>query len=166
MSVWLKKVLLETAILGLLGAQGALAQPFGIDGLPPQARAGVVADSYIVTLEDGADPSDVSSFVAAVTGGHITQVYGTAINGFAIQVPPGLAIASVATAHPSIARVERDLTTRFQLYNRIERMIMDDAPWVTLWNLGEGYTLIKPNVKDYYLAPIVIPKLRYVYFSE
>ena len=64
------------------------------------------------------------------------------------------------------ARVERDEATRFQQYNRIERLILEEAPWVTLWNLGEGYTLIKPIVKDYYLAPIVIPKLRYVYFSE
>ena len=64
------------------------------------------------------------------------------------------------------ARVEPDQTARFRLYNLAERIILKDAPWVTLWNRGEGYALIKPNVRDYYLAPIVIPKLRYVYFQE
>ena len=64
------------------------------------------------------------------------------------------------------ARVEPDRAARFRLYNRAERMILNDAPWVILWNRGEGYALIKPNVRDYHLAPIVIPKLRYVYFQE
>ena len=64
------------------------------------------------------------------------------------------------------ARVEPDQAARFRLYNQAERMILKDAPWVTLWNRGEGYALIKPNVRDYHLAPIVIPKLRYVYFQE
>ena len=64
------------------------------------------------------------------------------------------------------ARVEPDRGARFRLYNLAERIILKDAPWVTLWNRGEGYVLIKPNVRDYYLAPIVIPKLRYVYFQE
>ena len=64
------------------------------------------------------------------------------------------------------ARVEPDQATRFQLYNRIEEMILADAPWVPTWNRGEGYALIKPNVKGYLLTPLVLPKLRYVYFSE
>jgi len=64
------------------------------------------------------------------------------------------------------ARVEPDRAARFRLYNKVERIILEDAPWVTLWNRGEGYALIKPNVRDYHLAPIVIPKLRYVYFQE
>ena len=64
------------------------------------------------------------------------------------------------------ARVEPDQATRFQLYNRIEEMILADAPWVPTWNRGEGYALVKPNVKGYLLTPLVLPKLRYVYFSE
>ncbi|MFB3097860.1 MAG: ABC transporter substrate-binding protein, partial [Dehalococcoidia bacterium] len=64
------------------------------------------------------------------------------------------------------ARVEPDRGARFRMYNLAERVILKDAPWVTLWNRGEGYALIKPNVRDYHLAPIVIPKLRYVYFQE
>ena len=64
------------------------------------------------------------------------------------------------------ARVEPDQATRFQTYNRIERMILNDAPWVLLWSSGSRYTLIKPNVKDYYLTPLLLPKLRYVYFAD
>jgi ABC-type transport system substrate-binding protein len=64
------------------------------------------------------------------------------------------------------ARVETDQTTRFELYNRIEQMILDDAPWVPLWNSGERYALIKPEVKEYHLTPMTIPKYRYVYLEQ
>ena len=64
------------------------------------------------------------------------------------------------------ARVEPDQATRLQMYQRVEAMILEDAPWVPTWNRGEGYALIKPNVKGYLLTPLVLPKLRYVYFVE
>ena len=54
----------------------------------------------------------------------------------------------------------------FQLYNQAEQMIIDDAPWVPLWYSGERYVLVKPNVRDYELTQLYIPKLRYVYFSD
>jgi len=63
------------------------------------------------------------------------------------------------------ARVEPDEATRFRLYNRIEQMILDDAPWVPLWHEGEGFVLVKPRVRDYLLTPLVIPKLRHVHFA-
>ena len=63
------------------------------------------------------------------------------------------------------ARVEPDQETRFELYNRIEQMILDDAPWVLLWNTGETYALVKPEVKGYELTPMTIPKYRYVYLE-
>ena len=64
------------------------------------------------------------------------------------------------------ARIEPDQDTRFKLYNRIEQMILDDAPWVLLWNTGETYALIKPEVKGYELTPMTIPKYRYVYLEQ
>ena len=64
------------------------------------------------------------------------------------------------------ARVEPDQETRFKLYNKIEQMILDDAPWVLLWNTGETYALIKPEVKGYELTPMTIPKYRYVYLEQ
>ncbi len=64
------------------------------------------------------------------------------------------------------ARVEPDEAHRFRLYSQVEQMILDDAPWIPLWNSGEQYVLIKPNVKDYRLTQLIIPKLRFVYFTE
>ena len=64
------------------------------------------------------------------------------------------------------ARVETDETARFALYNQAEQMILDDAPWVPLWFDGESKLLVKPNVHDFLLPPLIIPKLRYVYITE
>ena len=49
------------------------------------------------------------------------------------------------------AREIPDQETRFRQYNQIEQMILDDAPLIPLWNPGERYALIKPQVKDYLL---------------
>ena len=64
------------------------------------------------------------------------------------------------------ARVVNDPTARFELYNRIEEMILDDAPWVLLWNDEDWYFLIKPHVKDYFLLPMTLAKFRYVHFEQ
>ncbi len=64
------------------------------------------------------------------------------------------------------ARTERDEKTRFSLYQQAEQMIVNDAPWVPLWYSGEGYVLIKPEVKDYALLPMVVPKYRFVYLEK
>ena len=64
------------------------------------------------------------------------------------------------------AAVERDREQRFQLYNQVEQLILDDAPWVWTLFSGEGYALIKPEVSDYFLLQMSIPKYRYVYFNE
>jgi oligopeptide transport system substrate-binding protein len=63
------------------------------------------------------------------------------------------------------ARTERDERTRFSLYQQAEQIIVDDAPWVPLWYPGEGIVLIKPQVKDYLLLPIVAPRYRYVFLE-
>ena len=64
------------------------------------------------------------------------------------------------------ARVELDETARFKLYNQAEEIIVDDAPWVPLWHSNGGSVLIKPFVNDYFLFPMVIPRYRYIYFTE
>ena len=64
------------------------------------------------------------------------------------------------------ARTERDRDLRFELYNQAEQMILDDAPWIWTWYRGEGYALIKPEVSDYFLLQMSIPKYRYIYFNE
>lgn len=64
------------------------------------------------------------------------------------------------------ARTETDEALRFRLYQQVEQLIIDDAPWVPLWYSGERYLLVKPNVRDYELTQLYIPRLRYVYFSD
>ena len=64
------------------------------------------------------------------------------------------------------ARVETDETRRFAIYNEVEQMILDDAPWIPLWYSGERYLLVKPYVHDYLQTPLIIPKLRYVYLTD
>jgi oligopeptide transport system substrate-binding protein len=64
------------------------------------------------------------------------------------------------------ARTETNEIERYKLYNRIEQMIVDDAPWIPLWYSGESYLLVKPNVHDYFQTPLVVPMLRYVYLTE
>ena len=64
------------------------------------------------------------------------------------------------------ARVEQDQDLRFETYHRIEQMIMDDAPWVPLWHGNGGYALLSPEVRDYHLFPMTVPRFRYPYIVE
>ena len=64
------------------------------------------------------------------------------------------------------ARVEQNETVRFQLYHQLEELIVEDAPWVPLWHSNGGYILVKPNVENFFVFPLIIPKYRYVYFTD
>ena len=64
------------------------------------------------------------------------------------------------------AGVERDTATRLQMYQDIERMILDDAPWVLLWNDEDWYFLVKPHIHDYLLLPMTLPKFRYIWMEQ
>ena len=64
------------------------------------------------------------------------------------------------------ARVEQDEQARVALYNEAEQLIIDQAPWVPLFHSNGDSYIIKPYVKGLPLSPLVIPRLRYVYFTE
>ncbi len=64
------------------------------------------------------------------------------------------------------ARTEPIEDVRFELYNRAERLILQDAPWIPLWYSGDRFVLVKPYVHDYQLTPLIIPRLRFVYMTE
>ena len=64
------------------------------------------------------------------------------------------------------ARTETNETARFEIYHQAEQQILNDAPWVPLWYSGERYILLKPNIKDYFQTPLIIPRLRYVYLTD
>ena len=64
------------------------------------------------------------------------------------------------------ARVEAQQDVRYDLYRQVEQLIMDQAPWVPLWYSGEQHVLIKPEIHDFFLTQLIIPKLRFVYMTE
>jgi len=64
------------------------------------------------------------------------------------------------------ARVEQDQKVRYGLYHRAEEIILEDASWIPLWYGISRYVLVKSYVKDYFLVPLVVPILRYVYMVE
>ncbi len=59
------------------------------------------------------------------------------------------------------ARTEENQAKRLELYQQAEQIIVQDAPWIPLFH-GKNNALTKPHVQDYFIAPFVIPNLRYV----
>ncbi|MDH4138245.1 MAG: peptide ABC transporter substrate-binding protein [Anaerolineae bacterium] len=59
------------------------------------------------------------------------------------------------------ARTEQDPEERLKLYQEVEQIIINDAPWVPLFYEVE-YWLTKPYVKGMIYPPMIIPKLQYV----
>jgi len=60
---------------------------------------------------------------------------------------------------------EADETTREELYQQAEQLIVNDAPWIPLYH-GRASVLVKPYVKGYQTPAFVIPNLRYVSIEE
>ena len=56
------------------------------------------------------------------------------------------------------ARVEQDTVARLALYNRAERTILDDAPWVPLYT-GVDTWLVAPEVQGFSLPPVIVPRM-------
>jgi hypothetical protein len=67
-----------------------------------------IADVYIVQVADGVDVYDAAQSMVASTGGRIGYVYTTAIRGFSIHVPAGIARTHILSEDGVIA-VEPDL---------------------------------------------------------
>ena len=65
-----------------------------------------------------------------------------------------------------LARTEPDVLRRVALYQEAEELIIADAAWVPLWFTGERYVLIKQDVSDYRVTPMIIPKLKQVHFTD
>ena len=64
-----------------------------------------------------------------------------------------------------IARVESEIEARLVIYQDVEQIIVDDAPWLPLW-FGQSYYLVKPEVKGFSPAPMVIPVLKGVWIED
>ncbi len=59
------------------------------------------------------------------------------------------------------ARVERDPQRRLQLYQDAEKKIVEDAVWLPLY-FSNSHVVVKPEVKNWFEAPMVIPRLRFI----
>ena len=82
----------------------------GPGNLPPSARGPVVIpNSFIVQVAPGADPRGIANAIARATGGTVGHVYSHALSGLSLQVPPGIAIAAIKGADPSVLKVEPNL---------------------------------------------------------
>ena len=64
------------------------------------------------------------------------------------------------------ARIETDISTRIDLYHQAENIIVNEAAWIPMWYPGERHLLIKSEVNNYFLTPMTVPKMRYVYFDK
>ncbi|RPJ58137.1 MAG: hypothetical protein EHM12_08430 [Dehalococcoidia bacterium] len=59
------------------------------------------------------------------------------------------------------AAVEQDYDTRMGMYQQAEQMVVNDAPLMPLW-FGRNYLLISPEVLDYTIDPLGVPRLNVV----
>jgi len=59
------------------------------------------------------------------------------------------------------AAVEKDYDTRMKIYQQAEQIIVDQAPVMPLW-FGRNYMVISPNVHDYNIDPLGVPRLNLV----
>ncbi|MBN1374714.1 MAG: peptide ABC transporter substrate-binding protein [Dehalococcoidia bacterium] len=59
------------------------------------------------------------------------------------------------------AAIEQDYDTRMKLYRQAEQVVIEQAPLMPLW-FGRNYLLISPDVHDYTIDPLGVPKLNLV----
>ena len=94
--------------LVLSQAPALAAAPPGEIAPPTDGTGATVPDSWIVTLEPGADPPRSAPGLASAAGGHVGQVYSHALHGFVFK---GSAQAAAALLHnPNVRTVVPDRT--------------------------------------------------------
>jgi oligopeptide transport system substrate-binding protein len=59
------------------------------------------------------------------------------------------------------ASVEKDYATRMGIYQQAEQIVVDQAPLMPLW-FGRNYLVISPEVHDYNIDPLGVPRLNLV----
>ncbi|WP_078843558.1 S8 family peptidase [Streptomyces albus] len=97
-------------VLGAVWALPAAAAAPAEGEILGAGGAGVVEDSYIVVLDEGAPAADSrpGRALAERYGGEIAETYDAALNGFALELPERQ--ARRLAAHPDVAAVHRNRT--------------------------------------------------------
>ncbi len=107
----MKPIRMPLAVAGLL-VLGACSDQSPVTARAPEAapllaaQVGAIGGSYIVVLNDGADPRSV----AAVAGVSPRYVYTSAVNGFSAALNPGQ--LNALRHNPNVAYVEQDQEVR------------------------------------------------------
>jgi peptide/nickel transport system substrate-binding protein len=57
--------------------------------------------------------------------------------------------------------VEQDRDKRMELYRQAEQIVVDQAPVIPLW-FNRNYVLVNPQVKNYSIDPLGVPRLNLV----
>lgn len=63
------------------------------------------------------------------------------------------------------ARVESDTEARLRMYSEIEQAIVNDAPCLPIY-FDQDYYLVKPEVKGFHPAPLVVPTFKDVWIEN
>ena len=63
------------------------------------------------------------------------------------------------------ARSEADVAARLAIYQQVEQIIVDDAPWLPLF-FDRDYLLVKPHVKGFFATPMVLPFLKDIWIER
>ena len=64
------------------------------------------------------------------------------------------------------ARVEQTPALRLALYQQAEMTILEDAPIIPLWFPLEGGFLVKPRIRGYFVPPMPMQILRYIWIEQ
>lgn len=59
------------------------------------------------------------------------------------------------------AQVEKDVQKRLKMYQEAEQIVVSDAAWLPLW-FQRNYMVVKPYVKGFIVAPMIVPTMRFV----
>jgi oligopeptide transport system substrate-binding protein len=63
------------------------------------------------------------------------------------------------------ARVTLDDKERMSFYQQAEQKILDEAAWIPLYFSVENW-LVKPYVKGFWIAPIIVPRYQFISIAE
>jgi oligopeptide transport system substrate-binding protein len=141
-------------------------------GLDTQAMIEMWKESLDVTVE--IEQTDAATFFADLDAGR-HQLFAS---GWVMDYPDPQNIIDILFystsrqnnarySNPEIdalieeARTEQDQEAQFDLYRQAEEIIVEDAAWIPLY-FGRDHALVKPYVQGLSVAPMVIPRLRYV----
>jgi subtilisin family serine protease len=110
----------------------------------------VVPNSFICQVDDSEDAFAIGQAAAQATGGTVGHVYTHALNGFSIQVPPGIVVANLR-AHHGVINAEPDLVvhTCYTVPTGVDRIdaegVLAEYPQIDC--SGQGIAIIDTGIQ-------------------